>query len=143
MGPDRPGRAGGGERAAGGGVPVACPTPRPPPALAQDGAFFDFARNTRAVKSSITHFQASNGRRAGGWMEGEGGNIAASHAVTYPAPVRQCPASSRPPTPPPQLRNLLWATSRHDVYTVQDSKLVHWSAATRERCTARARAAGS
>ena len=27
-----------------------------------------------------------------------------------------------------QLRNLVWATSKHDVYLVNDQSVVHWSA---------------
>ncbi|KAG2551569.1 uncharacterized WD repeat-containing protein C2A9.03-like isoform X1 [Panicum virgatum] len=44
--------------------------------------FFDFQSSTRAVKSTIVHFQ---------------------------------------------LRNLLWATSKHDVYLVQNYSVMHWS----------------
>lgn len=32
-----------------------------------------------------------------------------------------------------QLRNLVWATSPHDVYTASDARLVHWHAAGREK----------
>ncbi|KXG39247.1 uncharacterized WD repeat-containing protein C2A9.03 isoform X2 [Sorghum bicolor] len=45
--------------------------------------FYDFHLNTRAVKSTIVHFQ---------------------------------------------LRNLLWPTSKHDVYLVQNYSVMHWSA---------------
>ncbi|PUZ40879.1 hypothetical protein GQ55_9G457500 [Panicum hallii var. hallii] len=45
-------------------------------------AFYDFQSSTRAVKSTIVHFQ---------------------------------------------LRNLLWATSKHDVYLVQNYSVMHWS----------------
>jgi len=60
----------------------------PTPTKSQDGEFFAFARNTRAVRASIIHFQ---------------------------------------------LRNLVWATSPHDVYTAADARLVHWNAAGREK----------
>jgi hypothetical protein len=30
-----------------------------------------------------------------------------------------------------QLRNLLWATSKHDIYLVHDSSVLHWSPLTR------------
>ncbi|XP_051124504.1 uncharacterized WD repeat-containing protein C2A9.03-like isoform X3 [Andrographis paniculata] len=48
--------------------------------------FYDFHFNTRAVKSTIVHFQ---------------------------------------------LRNLLWATSKHDVYLMQNYSVMHWSALLR------------
>ena len=57
---------------------------------ARDGTFFAFARNTRAVRASIIHFQ---------------------------------------------LRNLVWATSPHDVYTASDARVVHWNAVAREKAT--------
>ncbi|KAJ6832335.1 putative WD repeat-containing protein-like [Iris pallida] len=33
-----------------------------------------------------------------------------------------------------QLRNLVWATSKHDVYVMSHFSLLHWSALTREKC---------
>jgi len=36
---------------------------------------------------------------------------------------------------PPQLRNLLWATSKHDVYVVLENRVNHWSALSRETTT--------
>ena len=35
-----------------------------------------------------------------------------------------------------QLRNLLWATSKHDVYVVLENRVNHWSALSRETTTA-------
>ena len=32
-----------------------------------------------------------------------------------------------------QLRNLVWATSPHDVYTASDARLIHWNAIAREK----------
>jgi hypothetical protein len=34
-----------------------------------------------------------------------------------------------------QLRNLVWATSPHDVYTASDARLIHWNAVAREKET--------
>ena len=36
---------------------------------------------------------------------------------------------------PLQLRNLLWATSKHDVYVVLENRVNHWSALSRETTT--------
>ncbi|XP_025793615.1 uncharacterized WD repeat-containing protein C2A9.03-like isoform X3 [Panicum hallii] len=47
------------------------------------GTYYEFRRNTRSVKSTISHFQ---------------------------------------------LRNLVWATSKHDVYLLLDYSVLHWSA---------------
>jgi len=47
------------------------------------GTYYEFRRNTRSVKSTISHFQ---------------------------------------------LRNLVWATSKHDVYLLFDYSVLHWSA---------------
>lgn len=52
------------------------------------GAYYEFWRNTRSVKSTILHFQ---------------------------------------------LRNLVWATSKHDVYLMSHYSVIHWSALTCER----------
>lgn len=52
------------------------------------GAYYDFWRNTRSVKSTILHFQ---------------------------------------------LRNLVWATSKHDVYLMSHYSVIHWSALTCEK----------
>jgi len=49
--------------------------------------FFEFAHNTRAVRSNFVHFQ---------------------------------------------LRNLVWATSKHDAYVMSENKVVHWNASTRK-----------
>ena len=48
--------------------------------------YFEFAHNTRAVRSNFVHFQ---------------------------------------------LRNLVWATSKHDAYVMSENRVVHWNAATR------------
>lgn len=52
------------------------------------GAYYEFWRNTRSVKSTILHFQ---------------------------------------------LRNLVWATSKHDVYLMSHYSVIHWSALTCEK----------
>ena len=35
-----------------------------------------------------------------------------------------------------QLRNLVWATSKHDAYVMNENRIVHWNAATRRATTA-------
>lgn len=52
----------------------------------KDGTYYDFVRNTRAVQSTVVHFQ---------------------------------------------LRNLVWATSRNDVFVVHENRVNHFSPATR------------
>ena len=52
-------------------------------ACAKRAPFFEFAHNTRAVRSNFVHFQ---------------------------------------------LRNLVWATSKHDAYVMSENKIVHWNA---------------
>ncbi|KAF6148377.1 hypothetical protein GIB67_025596, partial [Kingdonia uniflora] len=55
---------------------------------AKGGAYYEFQRNTRSVKSTILHFQ---------------------------------------------LRNLDWATSKHDVYLISQFFVIHWSSLTRRK----------
>ncbi|KAF6135402.1 hypothetical protein GIB67_027276, partial [Kingdonia uniflora] len=55
---------------------------------AKGGAYYEFQRNTRSVKSTILHFQ---------------------------------------------LRNLVWATSKHDVYLISHFFVIHWSSLTRRK----------
>ena len=43
------------------------------------------------------------------------------------------PTSLLTPPPPLQLRNLVWATSRNDVFVVHDNCVEHWNPATRRR----------
>ncbi|TXG68125.1 hypothetical protein EZV62_009400 [Acer yangbiense] len=57
-------------------------------ATKKGGAYYEFRRNSRSVKSTILHFQ---------------------------------------------LRNLVWATSKHDVYLVSHYSVVHWSSLTCSR----------
>jgi hypothetical protein len=52
--------------------------------------YFEFAHNTRAVRSNFVHFQ---------------------------------------------LRNLVWATSKHDAYVMSENRVVHWNAGTRRATT--------
>lgn len=52
--------------------------------------YFEFAHNTRAVRSNFVHFQ---------------------------------------------LRNLVWATSKHDAYVMSENRVVHWNAVTRSATT--------
>ena len=55
------------------------------------------------------------------------------------AQLRACvwgAARSARRAPPSQLRNLLWATSKHDVYVVLENRVNHWSALSRETTTA-------
>lgn len=54
----------------------------------KDGKFYEFRHNTRAVKSTVVHFQ---------------------------------------------LRNLVWTTSKNDVYLMHRSSVLHWSPLTRKR----------
>lgn len=66
---------------------------------------------------------------------------------TVSLPLTQCPKRSpffefahntravRPTFVHFQLRNLVWATSKHDAYVVSENRVVHWNAATR-RATA-------
>ena len=42
-----------------------------------------------------------------------------------------------------QLRNLVWATSKHDVYTMHDNCVKHWSGITRQQTEVGLRAPGS
>ncbi|CAL5414897.1 unnamed protein product [Camellia sinensis] len=67
-------------------------------------SFYDFQFNTRLVKSTIVHFQSLEA----GWQ--------------------LCLSSWRDKDPLfICLRNLLWATSKHDVYLVQNYSVMHWS----------------
>ncbi|KAL6573315.1 hypothetical protein OROHE_001774 [Orobanche hederae] len=68
--------------------------------------FYDFQFNTRLVKSTIVHFQIialANSRM----------NIYFRRSVFG------------------RLRNLLWSTSKHDVYLMQNYSVVHWSSLLR------------
>ncbi|PPR93655.1 hypothetical protein GOBAR_AA27024 [Gossypium barbadense] len=68
--------------------------------------FYDFQFNTRLVKSTIVHFQLS-------FANGLNSNYL--HITTHSSRVLV------------RLRNLLWATSKHDVYLMENYSVMHWS----------------
>ncbi|PKA52946.1 Katanin p80 WD40 repeat-containing subunit B1 like [Apostasia shenzhenica] len=70
--------------------------------------FYDFQFNTRQVKSTIVHFQLY-------YLEALRMDLTTQDTIFL------------------QLRNLLWATSKHDVYMVQNYSVSHWSSLLRMR----------
>ncbi|KAH1245261.1 putative WD repeat-containing protein C2A9.03 [Glycine max] len=80
--------------------------------------FYDFFFNTRLVKSTIVHFQI-NGLYLQGVL-----TVVRSHTgyktVSCQFYGYGCIKA--------MLRNLLWATSKHDVYLMQNYSVMHWSA---------------
>ncbi|KAH9626476.1 hypothetical protein KSS87_006436 [Heliosperma pusillum] len=103
---------------------------------------YGFQFNTRLVKSSIVHFQICQGL-----------TIATLAIMLYVLQtlnqIKRCHVSfnacrkltyrgsgltgneSRSAGSQYQLRNLLWATSKHDVYLLQNYSVMHWSALRR------------
>ncbi|MBA0868255.1 hypothetical protein Goshw_010898, partial [Gossypium schwendimanii] len=71
-------------------------------------AFYDFQFNTRLVKSTIVHFQIL--------------------AYAMASVSINCKALGLMML----LRNLLWATSKHDVYLMQNYSVMHWSSLLRK-----------
>ncbi|KAM7253144.1 hypothetical protein ACFE04_025762 [Oxalis oulophora] len=69
--------------------------------------FYDFHFNTRLVRPSIVHFQAT---------------ICLLFQLLSAGDFYEQQAA---------LRNLLWATSKHDVYLMQNYSLMHWSSLLR------------
>ncbi|KAG7024635.1 SPBC2A9.03 [Cucurbita argyrosperma subsp. argyrosperma] len=72
-------------------------------------AFYNFQFNTRLVKSTIVHFQILSPK--------------------HPTAVTDVATTSVFESV--QLRNLLWATSKHDVYLMQNYSVLHWSSLLR------------
>ncbi|RYR47609.1 hypothetical protein Ahy_A07g033552 isoform C [Arachis hypogaea] len=74
-------------------------------------AFYDFQFNTRLVKSTIIHFQKVSSKMP---------NIVLYRKDSFlPIYGYGCIKA--------MLRNLLWATSKHDVYLMQNYSVMHWS----------------
>ncbi|KAL3619720.1 hypothetical protein CASFOL_034632 [Castilleja foliolosa] len=70
--------------------------------------FYDFQFNTRLVRSTIVHFQ-----------------ILRSRAAVLSEQLAKRDHFD-------MLRNLLWATSKHDVYLMQNYSVMHWSSLLRK-----------
>ncbi|CAN6584017.1 unnamed protein product [Malus baccata var. baccata] len=77
--------------------------------------FYDFHYNTRIVKSTIVHFQVE----------------ILFLLVNSLEILLQQGTSQLDLFLPRQLRNLLWATSKHDVYVMQNFSVMHWSSLLR------------
>ncbi|KAG8493949.1 hypothetical protein CXB51_011267 [Gossypium anomalum] len=97
--------------------------------------FYDFQFNTRLVKSTIVHFQLSFAN---------GLNFNYLHITTHSSRVlvrltpvyachitasvyTNCEARDTTSEKKSFLRNLLWATSKHDVYLMENYSVMHWS----------------
>ncbi|KAF7113871.1 hypothetical protein RHSIM_RhsimUnG0106600 [Rhododendron simsii] len=70
------------------------------------GMYYEFRRNSRSVKSTIPHFQLQNVHHI--W------NVTCNEILCLVL----------------QLRNSVWATSKHDVYLKSHFSVTHWSALT-------------
>ncbi|CAI5932716.1 unnamed protein product [Closterium sp. NIES-65] len=101
--------------------------------------FFSFAYNTRAVKSTIVHFQVRPPRYARQVRPSRYApprcarpdtavQVRPSRYARPGAPVQVRPPKYARPDTPVQLRNLVWATSKHDVYTMHGHTIGHYSA---------------
>uniref|UniRef100_A0A0E0KEG1 Uncharacterized protein n=1 Tax=Oryza punctata TaxID=4537 RepID=A0A0E0KEG1_ORYPU len=80
--------------------------------------FYDFHLNTRLVKSTIVHFQVGD--------ESSEIYYALSFFVVLYSLIEYEELTMFMWTCL-QLRNLLWATSKHDVYLMQNYSVMHWS----------------
>ncbi|CAI6008593.1 unnamed protein product [Closterium sp. NIES-65] len=107
--------------------------------VSTDAEFFSFAYNTRAVKSTIVHFQVRPPRyaRPGAPVQirpprcarpDTAVQVRPSRYARPGAPVQVRPPKYARPDTPVQLRNLVWATSKHDVYTMHGHTIGHYSA---------------
>ncbi|RXH74028.1 hypothetical protein DVH24_016850 [Malus domestica] len=95
--------------------------------------FYDFHYNTRIVKSTIVHFQGVLFYDCGYVPQPFTGSFysrvevrAAGATLLIWYGARQLGLLL-----PVQLRNLLWATSKHDVYLMQNFSVMHWSSLLR------------
>ncbi|KAH7524424.1 hypothetical protein FEM48_Zijuj06G0117700 [Ziziphus jujuba var. spinosa] len=86
--------------------------------------FYDFQFNTRLVKSTIVHFQQVMHRTH------ELSRTAISLFISAFKAGWKLKLSSRRDVVN-MLRNLLWATSKHDVYLMQNYSVMHWSSMLR------------
>ncbi|KAK2971945.1 hypothetical protein RJ640_004965, partial [Escallonia rubra] len=74
------------------------------------GLYYEFRRNSRSVKSTILHFQVWAFLTNLSFLEV---NLLINKSVALS-----------------QLRNLVWATSKHDVYLMSHFSVIHWSSLT-------------
>ena len=96
--------------------------------LLQGSTFFDFYRNSRSVKSTIVHFRVRSflTRFAVHRSKDRLRHRGCLHAFNcqHTAKPHACLCL--------QLRNLLWATSKHDLYFMHDHCVKHWNSLTRQ-----------
>ncbi|KAL5190526.1 putative WD repeat-containing protein [Glycine soja] len=96
--------------------------------------FYDFFFNTRLVKSTIVHFQGVlTVVRSHTWLSYLTVKSFVMHnfaILVLQGYVIMWNVSSLA-GPNIMLRNLLWATSKHDVYFMQNYSVMHWSALLR------------
>ncbi|KAH9804556.1 WD REPEATS REGION domain-containing protein [Citrus sinensis] len=76
-------------------------------------SYYEFRRNSRSVKSTILHFQC------------HGSSL---HKWTIVCIIYLLVCSNMT-----LLRNLVWATSKHDVYLMSHFSVIHWSSLTSSR----------
>ncbi|CAL5348744.1 unnamed protein product [Camellia sinensis] len=87
-------------------------------------SFYDFQFNTRLVKSTIVHFQVLVCKQ----LDSFDAKLWMRKHCALEAGWQLCLSSWRDKDPCSYvLRNLLWATSKHDVYLVQNYSVMHWS----------------
>ncbi|KAF7149052.1 hypothetical protein RHSIM_Rhsim03G0015300 [Rhododendron simsii] len=80
------------------------------------GMYYEFRRNSRSVKSTIPHFQRSKSEAP------DIKDVNAEWHLSFSEKLDDiC------------LRNLVWATSKHDVYFLSRFSVIHWSALTRNK----------
>ncbi|KAG7020205.1 SPBC2A9.03, partial [Cucurbita argyrosperma subsp. argyrosperma] len=94
--------------------------------------FYDFQFNTRLVKSTIVHFQLVIHRRAYFFRVMQVSQVIfsgmAMNAISAISAFKAVEViSEQLPGRCYMLRNLLWATSKHDVYLMQNYSVMHWS----------------
>ncbi|XP_011098343.1 uncharacterized WD repeat-containing protein C2A9.03-like isoform X2 [Sesamum indicum] len=89
--------------------------------------FYHFQFNTRLVKSTIVHFQFSTSSVSYGIPNA----IKCQLCCAIEAGLQFYLSSWRNKDTFHMLRNLLWATSKHDVYLMQNYSVMHWSSLLR------------
>ncbi|KAL6567592.1 hypothetical protein OROGR_001260 [Orobanche gracilis] len=85
------------------------------------GVYYEFWQNTRSVKSTILHFQHLSLDR-----KKQMKNSALTRIMKHLS-YDNTPFHIKSPYWTSELRNLVWSTSKHDVYLVSHFSILHWS----------------
>ncbi|XP_048539370.1 uncharacterized WD repeat-containing protein C2A9.03-like isoform X2 [Triticum urartu] len=96
----------------------------------RDGPYYDFQYNTRRARPSIVHFQhllQLGGVDALRRTEKSGPRTSDSFGAVFYSLYGCINNMQSKLNQDGKLRNLVWATTKHDVYTVHNQSMTHWS----------------